>query len=166
MVNVFTTEDEVQAMNVLMCKYDQVSVEAVLERADDVYLVLDDFDANRDLPEETLSRFKRHYRVSSFDSLEELSAVVADLEITGARIDKVASFTEFSQYAAGYLAHLLGLDHNNTALKLAANTRDKRLMKRVAQEAGLTIPRFYSLPDGGKTLISTRLRWRLAIRSS
>ena len=43
----------------------------------------------------------------------------------GVRVDRVASPTEHTQYAAGYLAHLLGVP--NFSPGLALRTRDKRL---------------------------------------
>lgn len=133
-------------MNVLMLRHNMH--QQVLERADDVYVVLDDSPGCRALPAETLARFAGVYRVSSYDSLAELSAVAGDLLSRGVRIDKVASFTEFTQYAAGYLCELLGLDHLLPPLVL--RTRDKRLMKAVARDAGIAVADWYTLPGGSR----------------
>ncbi|GAA2520390.1 ATP-grasp domain-containing protein [Winogradskya humida] len=129
-------------MNVLMLRHNLHQM--ILELADEVYAVLDDSAGCRALSQETLDRFAGVYRVSSYDSLEDLSAVVADLTARGVRIDKVVSLAEFTQYAAGYTAHLLGLDHYSPEIALA--TRDKRMTKTRAVEAGLDVARWISVP--------------------
>ncbi|AUG77884.1 hypothetical protein CFP65_3076 [Kitasatospora sp. MMS16-BH015] len=130
-------------MKVLMLRHNLHQL--VLEHADEVYAVLDDSAGCRALPPKTLERFAGVYRISSYDSLEELSAVAGDLLTRGTGIDRVVSFAEFTQYAAGYLAHLLGLEHFSPALALA--TRDKRVTKALAARAGLPVARWYSIPD-------------------
>lgn len=135
-------------MNVLMLRYSTYWCSSVLKHSDSVYLVVDSSKVNDQIPLDVLSAFVRVYRISSFDSLEEVSAVAADLMATGVRIDKVASTVEHTQYAAGYLSDLLGLQHYS--LGIAMNTRDKRMMKMRAVEAGLSVPRHFSLPNAGK----------------
>jgi biotin carboxylase len=135
-------------MNVLMLRYSGYWAPSILSRADAVYLVVDSSPASRSLAPEVLARFARVYRISSYDSMEELSAVAADLTTTGVVIDKIASPNEHTQYAAGYLARLLGVDHFSE--KIALNTRDKRLMRKKAAEAGLAVPRSCSMPDAGR----------------
>lgn len=114
------------------------------EFADRVHLVLDDFDASRELSGEVLERMASVHRVTSFDSIESVTAVVADLRERGITIDVVASFTEFSQIAAAYMAQLLGVKHQS--LLMAAATRDKRLMKRLAKDAGIDCANYRSVP--------------------
>lgn len=133
-------------MDVLLLRHNLH--QQVLARGDQVYVVLDDSPGCRALPEETLARFARVYRVSSYDSLEELSAVAADLSTQGIRIDKIAAVAEFTQYAAGYMAQLLGLEHFSPLLAL--RTRDKRVMKAIARQAGLSVARSYSMPGMGR----------------
>lgn len=135
-------------MRVLMLRYSSYWCPAVLDRSDSVYLVIDSSKASQDIPVDVLDRFERVYRISSYDSMEEISAVAADLLSTGIRIDKVASPNEHTQYAAGYIAELLGLDHFSE--QIALNTRDKRLMRMRAGEAGLSVPRSHSLPNVGR----------------
>lgn len=130
-------------MKVLMLRHNLHQL--VLDQADEVYAVLDRSAGCRALPPETLRRFAGVYRVSSYDSLEELSAVAGDLLTRGTGIDRVVSFAEFTQYAAGYLAHLLGLEHFSPILALA--TRDKRVTKALAARAGLPVARWFSIPD-------------------
>ncbi|HTZ44964.1 MAG TPA: ATP-grasp domain-containing protein [Jatrophihabitans sp.] len=130
-------------LNVLMVRYSPYWTGELLSRAGSAYLVADKYGAN--MPAGAEAQFTRVYRISSYDSVEELSAVAADLITRGVRIDKVASYAEFTQYAAGYLAHLLGLSEPASAL--AMNTRDKRLMKLRAAEASLRVPRTFSIPD-------------------
>ncbi|HEX7307006.1 ATP-grasp domain-containing protein [Lentzea sp.] len=130
-------------MKVLMLRHNFHQL--VLDHADEVYAVLDPSPGCRALPPATLARFAGVYWISSYDSLEELSAVAADLVTRGVEIDRVVSFPEFTQYAAGYLAHLLGLGHFTSSVALA--TRDKRVTKFRAAQAGVATARWYSIPD-------------------
>ncbi|HUQ54073.1 ATP-grasp domain-containing protein [Lentzea sp.] len=130
-------------MKVLMLRHNWHQL--VLDHADEVYAVLDSSPGCLALSPATLARFARVYRVSSYDSLEELSAVAGDLLTRGIEIDRIVSFPEFTQYAAGYLAHLLGLDHYSSSVALA--TRDKRVTKFRAAQAGVPTARWYSIPD-------------------
>lgn len=133
-------------MNILLCKYD-ISDEMPLwfiDFADEVHLVLDDFDKSRDLPSEVLSKMTSIHYVTSFDSFESVTGVVAEIKETNTHIDVVASFTEFSQIGAAYIAQLLGVEHQSIAM--AAATRDKRLMKMRARSSGIPCTRFLSIP--------------------
>ena len=134
-------------MNILLCKYDLVDTTAELfcELSEKVYLILDDFDSRRELNNNVLSKMEHVYRISSFDSIEELAAIAIDLESKNIRIDKIASFTEFSQFGAGYLCDILGLSCYSSMLAL--NTRDKRRMKLLAKESGLACAKYLSFPD-------------------
>jgi ATP-grasp domain/L-amino acid ligase C-terminal domain 2 len=130
-------------MTVLMCKWDPVIVPRLLEHGR-VALVLDEWDRVFGQPEpEVLERCERVYGVRNFDSLDELAAVAVDLEERDLRISTVASFTEFSQYGAGYLRVLLDLDDRGLERVLA--WRDKRRMKSVAEAAGVRVARHLSL---------------------
>lgn len=126
-----------------MVRFSPYWTAELLARTGSAYLVADGYGKN--MPAGAEDDFEQVYRISSYDSLEELSAVAADLISRGVRIDKVASYAEFTQYAAAYLARLLGLDEPSSVLAL--NTRDKRLMKQRAAEAGLRVPRVFSIPD-------------------
>ncbi|GAA1472806.1 ATP-grasp domain-containing protein [Corynebacterium felinum] len=133
-------------MNILLCKYD-ISDEMPLwfvDYADEVHLVLDEFDKSRDLPSEVLSNMTSIHYVTSFDSFESVTGVVAEIKETNIHIDVVASFTEFSQIGAAYIAQLLGVKHQSVAV--AAATRDKRLMKMRARSSGIPCARFLSIP--------------------
>lgn len=134
-------------MNVLLLKIDTTQEVPLwlLERADRVYLVLDAFDAARELDPRIRSRVEKTYLVSSCDSIDEISAVAVDLLCNGVQIDKIATHTEFSQYAAGYLAGLLNV--HNYSSEVALNTRDKRRMKQLIAGAGLATARFLSVSD-------------------
>ncbi|MFD9706403.1 ATP-grasp domain-containing protein [Lentzea sp. NPDC059081] len=130
-------------MKVLMLRHNLHQL--VLDHADEVYAVLDRSPGCLALPPETLARFAGVYWISSYDSLEDLSAVAGDLLTRGTGIDRIVSFPEFTQYAAGYLAHLLGLEHFSPSVALG--TRDKRVTKFRAAQAGLPTARWYSIPD-------------------
>lgn len=132
-------------MNTLLCKYDVNDDTArwFIENSDNVYLVLDRFDADRDLNDSIMSKMKKVYVVSSFDSLEDITAVAADLISKGIRIDSVASFTEFSQVGAAILSQLLGVKHQS--LETAVATRDKRMMKSSLNKSGIKTARWCSI---------------------
>ena len=130
-------------MNVLVLRYSGYWYGPLLARAPQLYLVATDAEVAR-IPRERLAAFRFVYRTSSYDSLEELSAVAADLDARGVRIDRIASPTEYTQYAAGYLGQLLNVPH--LSVHAALGTRDKRVMKRWAQDAGLAVPRWFSVP--------------------
>lgn len=130
---------------VVVCKWDPELIGSLLDSALDVYVVLDDFDVEYENPDwELLARAARVYRVSEFDSLEEVSAVAADLWLRGVSADRIISFTEFSQFGAGYLAVLLG-DSADPLRHVAY--RDKRLMKQRVAAAGIRTAAWVGLPD-------------------
>lgn len=130
---------------VVVCKWNPELISWLLDSALEVYVVLDDFDVEHMHPDwELLSRAARVYRVSEFDSLEEISAVAADLSLRGVTAHRIISFTEFSQFGAGYLAALLG--DNRDPLRHVAY-RDKRLMKHRVAAAGVATTAWAGLPD-------------------
>ena len=130
---------------VVVCKWNPELIGSLLDSALDVYVVLDDFDVAHMHPDwELLDRAARVYQVSEFDSLEEISAVAADLSLRGVSADRIISFTEFSQFGAGYLAILLG-DHGDPLRHVAY--RDKRLMKQRVAAAGVRTAAWVGLPD-------------------
>jgi len=127
----------------VLCKWHPEFTRAVLERAGDVYVVLDDYDVEHVEPDWTVLKRAAHvYRVSSFDALEDLGAVATDLILRGVTVDRVLSFTELSQYGAGYLDQLLRRDGD--PLRHLAY-RDKRLMKQRVRAAGIPAARYCSL---------------------
>ncbi|MEW2577306.1 hypothetical protein [Streptomyces syringium] len=136
-------------MHIVFCKWDRSMLRILLARGAAVHLVLDDYDWAHGPDPALLARAASVHRVRHFDSIDELSAVAVDLMLSGAPVEKVTGFTEFSQFGAGHLAHLLGLD--SPSPRSAAATRDKRLMKLRAAEAGWRHARFRSLPTAGPT---------------
>ena len=91
-----------------------------------------------------LSLCDRVFFISSFDSLEEVGAIAAELLTTGVRITQVVSPKEVSQHCAGYLEALLGVAADPLyRLRL----RDKRLMKSTLAAAGIRVARFASVPS-------------------
>jgi biotin carboxylase len=129
-------------MNILIVRYSPYYFVPALERADSSFLVHIEGDKHA-LPPEAENVFDGIYRISSADSLEELAAVAADLRTRGVHIDRVISFVERTQYAAGYLATLLNADYPTAQMTLA--TRDKRVMKTLATQAGVAHARFRSV---------------------
>jgi len=131
--------------NVVFCKWQPELLSAFLELGADVYLVLDRYDLFQVEPHDGLAaRCRKVYRIGSFDSVEELAAVAADLRTGEPAIDLVLSHNELSQLGAGYLELLLG---TATEPSNHVSHRDKRLMKQRVRDAGVATARFRSLPD-------------------
>jgi hypothetical protein len=169
-----------RSRTVLVLRHNPDRSAAVLDRAGTAYLVTDEpGDGGADAAPRpggnraqhvarriALSRYARVYRVSSIQSIEELSAVAADLLVTGAAIDKVVAYSEQDQYAAAYLSHLLGTGGYSPVLSL--NTRDKRAMKLRAAAAGLPLPRYLALSrdvgDGDLDRIEAAVGYPLVLK--
>jgi D-alanine-D-alanine ligase-like ATP-grasp enzyme len=132
-------------MNILVIRFSRFWATSLMSGPGTLYLIDEGHgDGHGELPADVAARFERIYQVSSFDSIEELSAVAADLTTRGIHIDGIASPTEHTQYAAGYLADALGVRH--TSLSTVMATRDKRLMKFKVGQAGVPTARWASLP--------------------
>lgn len=133
------------ADQVIVCKWNRDLIATLLEHTPEVYVILDDFDVEHMGPDwELLKGAAKVYRVGEFDSLEEVASVAADLALRGVSGDRVVSFTEFSQYGAGYLSTLLG-DSADPLRHVAF--RDKRLMKQRVAAAGIAVADWVGLPD-------------------
>ena len=133
-------------MNVLLMRYSPYWSAAIMRRDGATRYLIQEEAAAGSLTAEVRAAFAGVYVVSSFAALEELSAVAAALIATGVAIDAVVTATELTQYAAGYVAHLLGAGYPDA--RLIARTRDKRLMKQAARAAGVATARFRSVPAG------------------
>ncbi|MFE3886829.1 acetyl-CoA carboxylase biotin carboxylase subunit family protein [Streptomyces lydicus] len=131
-------------MNVLVCRWDRVTLEAVLDRGARVTLVFDEWEAaNRGVDQKLLDRVDNYYVIRSFDALDELAQLAVDIRSTGVKIDRLLSLSEFSQFGAAYLAQLLGLAL--PAVETSVLMRDKRAMKDRARQAGIPCARFVSM---------------------
>ena len=132
-------------MNILVIRYSPYWTESLLESSETLYLIVESRGGGAtSIPAEVIPRFARIYMISSFDSIEELSAVAADLIVAGIKIDRIASATEHTQYATGYLAEVLSMRHTSASAVLAS--RDKRLMKYKVRKAGVATAHWASLP--------------------
>ncbi|MCG7525359.1 ATP-grasp domain-containing protein [Streptomyces sp. OfavH-34-F] len=130
---------------IVVCKWHPELLGSLLDSPLEVYVILDAFDVDFMQPDwKLLSRAERVYRVSEFDSLEEIATVAVDLSLRGVTGDRIISFTEFSQFGAGYLATLLG-DPGDPLRHVAY--RDKRLMKQRVAAAGVPTAAWAGLPD-------------------
>ncbi|MCY0924877.1 ATP-grasp domain-containing protein [Streptomyces sp. H27-H1] len=131
-------------MNLLVCRWDRVTLRALLDRGARVTLVYDEWEAaNRAIDPELIARVDRHYVIRSFDALDEMAQLAVDIRSAGVKIDRVLSLSEFSQFSAAYLATLLGLPQ--PAVEKSVLMRDKRAMKDRARQAGITCARYVSL---------------------
>lgn len=118
---------------------------ALFEQRAEVCLVIDGMDQRyRALDQQMLDQCEKVYRISSFDSIAELSAVAVDLRSSGRSVAEVFCYAETSQFGAGYLKMLLGRMGN--PLHHVAH-RDKRLMKELVRGAGVPTAEYRSLPD-------------------
>lgn len=134
---------------ILFCKFDEPGVRALLDRGASVVLLLEDVDVSGPkIPEDILDAVGCIYQIGSLDSIEELEAVLADMELSKLKIDRVASTSELSQYGAGYLSMRLGIDPNGSSI--AANSRDKRRMKMRAREVEIPTAAFATIRDFGR----------------
>jgi len=146
---------------VVVCKWQREFIATVLDCGARLYVVLDDGDvAHRNPDWDLLARAEHVYRVSGFDSIEELGAVAADLTVRGAEIDQVISQSEYSQYGAGYLRTLLCPGRTDPLAHVAY--RDKRLMKSRVNAAGITSAPWVSLADPAATGAAAEVAGRLA----
>ncbi|MFF1447839.1 ATP-grasp domain-containing protein [Streptomyces sp. NPDC058274] len=144
---------------VVVCKWSAQLTRSMLDLTPHVFVVLDEFDtAYMDPDWELLARAERVYRIKDFDSLEEMSAVASDLVLRGASIDHIVSFTEFSQFGAGYLGVLLGLTED--PMQHVA-FRDKRLMKERVRRAEVPTADWITLADPSREDDVAAVRERL-----
>ncbi|MEO6701180.1 MAG: hypothetical protein ABI140_11945, partial [Jatrophihabitantaceae bacterium] len=110
---------------VVLCKYQQDLLTALLDRHAEVCLVLDSVDRLYESPDQALlARCAQVYNISSFDSLSELSAVAVELRSSWPAITRVFNQNELSQFGAGYLQLLLGMADDPLH---HVSHRDKRL---------------------------------------
>lgn len=93
-------------------------------------------------PTDVRAGVERIYEIGSFDSLDEIAAVAADLLTAEATFDVVISHQEVTQIAAGYLETLLGVG-DDPLYRLSL--RDKRLTKQRLNRGGLPVARWASL---------------------
>jgi hypothetical protein len=145
---------------VIVCKYQPELLVALLDRHAEVYVLLDSVDRRYESPDPALlSRCRRVYNISSFDSLSELSAVAVELRSSRPGIIRVFNQNELSQFGAGYLQLLLGMV---TDPLHHVSHRDKRLMKQLVRDAGVPTAEFRSLPDATDTAAIAELTKQLS----
>lgn len=129
---------------VLFCKWDEHGPEALARRGAELVMLVSESDTTWMEPSPLVTgRTVATYQVTSLDCLEELEAVLVDLDLRGLPITHVTSSSEAGQYAAGHLAARLGLDAD--APERAAASRDKRRMKQRAGHVGVCTATFASL---------------------
>lgn len=135
-------EDQV---TVVVCNYQPEILLPLLDQRAQVCLVLDNVDRRYRRPDQRLlDQCWKVYRIRAFDSVTELSAIAVDLRSCGRVVTEVFNNYEMSQFGAGYLKLLLGIQAD--PLHHVAH-RDKRLMKELVRGAGVPTARFRSLPD-------------------
>jgi ATP-grasp domain len=132
---------------VVLCKWRAEMVSALVAAGADVYLVVDRADlARTDFDDSLLAEVRGVYRIGEFDSIEEITAVAADLTVRGVVVDHVMSLSEDAQLGAGHLRLLVGGEDREPLA--AAGARDKRLMKHLVGRAGVRVTEWASLLPG------------------
>ncbi|WP_018585795.1 ATP-grasp domain-containing protein [Salinispora arenicola] len=145
---------------VVVCNYRPEILVALFNQDAEVCLVLDRVDQRYRSPDQQLlDQCAEVYRISTFDSIAELSAVAVDIRGCGRMVAEVFSNDELSQFGVGYLRLLLGATAN--PLHHVA-CRDKRLMKELVRGAGVPTTEFRSLPDAANTTALTRIAGELS----
>lgn len=151
----------------LLCNWRNELVEFLLGRGVAIGAILSNYDVNFIKPSQALlERCAATYRVSDFNSLEELGAIAVDLSIRGIRVEKVIGLTEFSQYGAGYLDLLLRPGKTDPLAHAA--TRDKRLMKSRVGQRGVRVATWCSISDPSDPVqvsaVLERLRFPIVVK--
>jgi hypothetical protein len=151
----------------LLCNWRNELVRFLLGRGVAVGAILNDYDVKFQNPDRgLLDRCEKIYRVSTFNSLEELGAIAADLSIQGITVDSVVALTEFSQYGAGYLDLVLRPGSRDPLAHAAV--RDKRLMKHRVTRHGVRVAAWCSITDPDDTgqigAVAERLRFPIVVK--
>ncbi|MFK7824923.1 MAG: acetyl-CoA carboxylase biotin carboxylase subunit family protein [Oligoflexales bacterium] len=132
--------------NILFCKWDHVFLKTALESNHVCHLVLDKYDAkSHDFNKELADKCASFITVSSFDSIEELSAVAGHFISSEIKIDFVVSNGEYGHYGAGLLGSIFEVPNIN--IHSVTSVRDKILMKKMAVDGGLRAASYTSIPD-------------------
>lgn len=148
MVSLSRLEIPSPGSTVLLCKWQQRIVEILIELEVNFYVVLDEFDISFMNPDsKLLESADAVYRISHFDCLQELAEVATDLRVQRNSVNQIISFTEYSQFGAGYLDILLRDDAD--PLHHVAS-RDKRMMKDLISKAGVKTARFHSMASAAE----------------
>jgi hypothetical protein len=133
-------------MSVLFLKWEKKTIEILLKLTSDIYVIIDENSlpwAKKDI--DLFSKIRKVYAISSMNSLEELSAIAMDIRLNDFKIEKILNYSEYSQYAAGFLADLLEIQ--NYSFELALKSRDKRWMKYCLKQSNLATANFISFTD-------------------
>ncbi|MFF3012786.1 acetyl-CoA carboxylase biotin carboxylase subunit family protein [Streptomyces sp. NPDC057939] len=134
-------------MRFLVCRWEVGAIEALLSRGAQVVLLIDAWESeHRHLDPEVVGRLERLIRIDSFDAMDELAVLVTGLQEEGLTFDRVVSVCERGQFAAAYLAALLGLGRPTIAQSV--QVRDKRAMKAAVRRLGVPTAGFTTVPPG------------------
>ncbi|MFJ3976502.1 MULTISPECIES: acetyl-CoA carboxylase biotin carboxylase subunit family protein [unclassified Streptomyces] len=134
-------------MRYLVCRWEVGAIEALLSRGVDVVLLIDAWEAeHRHLDPGITGRLERLIRIDSFEAMDELALLVTGLQEEGLAFDRVLSVCERGQFAAAYLAALLGL--GRPTIVQSVQVRDKRAMKTAVRRLGVPTARFTTVPSG------------------
>lgn len=128
----------------LVCKWQAQLVSTLTDLGADVIMIVDRSERDNAHADPGWAVCSNTYDISTFDSLEELAAVAADLLVRNIRPSQVISHQEVSQHGAGYLETLLGLRSDPLH---RVRLRDKRLMKQQLAAAGFPVARFASVSN-------------------
>lgn len=121
--------------SVVLCKWQEELATALLARGGPVHLVTDTLDRLASPSAELLRRCRSAHEVVSFDSVEQVASVAADLRLRHGGADVVLGHQEIAQSGAAHLASLLGIEPDPWA---ATGRRHKAAMKSLVAEHGVS----------------------------
>ncbi len=131
-------------MNIVFCKWDEEPIRHFLDRGASMVLVVDRSDVTwEEMPDELLDRMVKVYEVETTDSIDEMTAVSVDLELSGWPVHRIVASHEQAQYGASLLSQRLGVDP--CALTGMSGARDKRYMKSRVAAAGVRVARYATI---------------------
>lgn len=132
-------------MLIVVCDPTEEVVRAAVEAGAAVLAVVGQEETARRPPsDELLELLQEVFWVRSLDALEQICEVAAEITARGDLIYRVLAFSERAQEPAAVLAALLSVDDAGRLRRTTA-TRDKRVMKARAEEAGVAVARLRSL---------------------
>ncbi|MGL5851763.1 MAG: ATP-grasp domain-containing protein [Phycicoccus sp.] len=133
-----------KARSVVLCKWQEELVTALLDRGGPVHLVTDTLDRLAAPDAAALARCRSTHEVVSFDSVEQVASVAVDLRLLHGGADVVLGHQEIAQSGAAHLAGLLGIEPDPW---VATGRRHKAAMKSLVAEHGVRTAGWTLLPE-------------------
>lgn len=120
--------------SVVLCKWQEELAAALLARGGPVHLVTDTLDRLAAPDAAVVARCASAHEVVSFDSVEQVASVAAELRLLHGGADVVLGHQEIAQSGSAHLAGLLGVEPDAWA---ATGRRHKAAMKSLVAAHGV-----------------------------